>query len=338
MLERLKPRTIAIAAASFGLGALPLIGYNIRHPGRTFTENSHFSLAGFGIKADALRKTLDGSIMFDALPSYSPAPASSRVIGGWARASVWLSQHAGNHHRTLLIAGLGIAILLAIVAMNRAADRPQRRQIVFLLVAMAIAFLQMAATPGAGAAAHHEILLWPFPVIVAAMGFARLSGSRVRAWRAISFAAVALLCAENLLTDNQYIAALLTNGPSLIWTDALDGLVQSVRAQPGRRFEIVDWGYQNSLTLLSRGKVDVDGRADCLAASIAANSDCGLPAVLTRPEVEFIQHTPENQLFRGVNERLTQIGSNSGAREVIDRVIFDSFGRPVFQLVHFERR
>ena len=45
----------------------------------------------------------------------------------------------------------------------------------FRLIAMAVAWVQMAITANTGASVHHTILLWPFPQVVIAVSFASAS-------------------------------------------------------------------------------------------------------------------------------------------------------------------
>ena len=49
------------------------------------------------------------------------------------------------------------------------------RAVAFLLIAMAIAWVQMAFNPGTGGSAHHAILLWPWPQAVIAISLAGVS-------------------------------------------------------------------------------------------------------------------------------------------------------------------
>ena len=334
VFSRIRLREIAVALAALLTGAFPLIAYNATHRGATASLNANFSLKDSATKVDALQKTLNGSILFDMLAT-PPAPHNVTPSSAWERASERLAQATGDHHRTGFLWLIGIAICLGIFAVNWR----ERRQMIFLLLAMTIAFLQMLITVGAGGAAHHIVLLWPFPVVFCAIPFGALASARFRVLRYASVAVVVVLFGQELLTVNQYLAAFAADGFPVIWTDAIYRLSDAVRARGGTRFTAVDWGYDNSLAFLSAGRDDFDGPWECLARSAAAReSDCGVPALLTVPGLAFIQHTPKNEVFPDVNEHLQRIAAANGYSPVVDHVIADSHGRPVFQIIHFGAR
>ncbi|WP_180538692.1 glycosyltransferase family 39 protein [Nevskia soli] len=335
VLARVRARAAGIALAALFMGAFPLIAYNVTHRGATVDQNSHFVLDETALKVNALRETLDGVILFDMLVPNTASAAPFTPSSAWQRGSLWLTHKAGDRHRT----GFEWWLLAAIVPGLLIVSRRERRQMLFLLVAMAVAFLQMLITKGAGASAHHEILLWPFPAILFAIPFGALAGGRFRALRWGSLAIVGGLFAQELLTVNQYVAGFLANGFSPTWSDAIYPLARTVQARPGTRFEIVDWGYLNSLVFLTAGKVNVDNLSECLVKSASpADSDCGFAALARVPGIQWIQYTPVNEAFPQVDEHLERIAGAGGYREVIDQVVTDSHARPIFQVFHFEKQ
>ena len=96
-------------------------------------------------------------------------------------------------------------------------NSPARRPILFGLIACAATWLPMVLTAGAGGAAHHVILLWPFQLLPIAAVLARIPA-------APAALVTALLCGSNLAVTNQYYADLIRNGPGVRWTDAMDPL------------------------------------------------------------------------------------------------------------------
>ncbi len=334
-LARIKLRPALAAGGALFAGSLPFIIYNAEHRGATAGQNSHFSLGESKIKVDVLRKTLDGYIMFEMLTPPAPAIAPYVPDSAWGRGCVWLAKTSGNHARTHFVWALALAALVAVFAANR----QERRQMIFLLVAMSVAFLQMLIATGAGAAAHHEILLWPFPVVFFAIPFGALASARLRLWRYAAVVVVAAVSMQQLLTINRYVASFLTEGFPATWSDAIFGLSSVLRTQTAHRMEAVDWGIANALLLLSRGQVNPGERTTCLAESrSAARPDCGFPALMADPSTLFIRHTSGNEAFAGNNQHLERIAAANGYGWVIDRQINDSRGRPVFQILHFERR
>ena len=335
VFARIRPRATGIALGALLLGSFPLVAYNLLHRGATAGQNLQFGLADSARKFDALHKTLEGSALFDIWAPFTPPPVPFAASSGWERSSEWVAQKVGSHRRT----GFAWFLLTALCLGAFAVNPRERRQIFFLLLAMTIGFLEMLITMGAGMAAHHIVLLWPFPIVLFAIPFGALAGVRVRVLNFAAIAVTALLFVQEVLTNNQYLAGFVTGGFPPIWTDAVYGLSEAVRARGGHRFEDVDWGYGNSLEFLTAGRVDLGEDWGCLAQSASAGgSDCGMPAILARPGVLFIEHTPDNEVFPQVNEHMQRIAAEQGFGAVIDQTIMDSHRRALFQIVHFEKK
>ncbi len=332
---RVRVRTAYIALPALCIGAFPLIAYNATHRGATIQQNSHFALGETVLKVNALRKTLDGAIMFDMLVPTTVSPTLFSPSHAWQRGSLWLAREVGDHHRT----GFEWWLLAAICPGMFIVAPRERRQMLFLLLAIAIAFLQMLITTGAGSAAHHAVLLWPFPVILFAIPLGALASKRSLVLQWGSVAIVAVLFLQQLLTVNQYLSGFLKDGFPPIWSDAIYPLAQTVSSRPGTPVEIVDWGYLNSVVFLTAGSVEVLDLSQCLVKSVSASdSDCGFAALSRVPGRELIQYTPGREVFPHVDEHLQRIAAAGGYREVIDNVIADSHGRPIFQVFHFEKQ
>jgi hypothetical protein len=198
----------------------------------------------------------------------------------------------------------------------------------FLLIVTAVAWAQMTFNQGTGGAAHHTILLWPFPLAFLGIAFAEAAARLPRFGTPALAILVTFLAAENLLNTNEYLAELATRGGAGGWTDAIYRLAGSVEKSPGTNwYGLVDWGYLNALRLFHEGDLPVFVVAD------------GQPAELKReietPDCVFIQHTEDNQIFSGVNDRLRQTAADLGYGEHVERVIHDRNGRAVFELVRF---
>src|SRR5207302_11187398 len=69
-----------------------------------------------------------------------------------------------------MLYAFGLALLLAPLARGAAL-----KAILFALVAMVVAWAQMAVTVNAGGSVHHAILLWPLPEMVIAVSVAAAS-------------------------------------------------------------------------------------------------------------------------------------------------------------------
>src|ERR1039458_5753066 len=168
ILRLLTRRRVALAVAGFLLGALPLLVFNEKNHWATFRGTFHKDTSDLPGKARMLMNTAKGgglfSWMFDEdWQTTVPHPAKGRA----PTASADISSLAGHPRRHLLFYGFLLALALAPLARGDAL-----RAIVFALVAMAVAWIQMAITANAGGSVHHTILLWPLPQLIVAVSFA----------------------------------------------------------------------------------------------------------------------------------------------------------------------
>ena len=201
--------------AGFLAGALPLIIYNVRTPWATFQGNAVFSTEELPVKARMAKLTMDGSSLFGYLAhdewALHPQPAETPL----ERASVAMRNVVGPWRSGLLFWAFVAAFLLAPFW------RPNHRLVLFALIAMAVAWLQMAFNKNTGASAHHVVLLWPFPQMVVAVAFASATARLTRYRRPVLAAVVAVVCGANLLLLNQYFAQLVRYGAAGVWSDAI---------------------------------------------------------------------------------------------------------------------
>jgi hypothetical protein len=58
-------------------------------------------------------------------------------------------------------------------------------------------------------------------------------------------------------------------------------------------------------------------------------------AMITAPDFVFIQHTDDQQIFDGVNDRLRSEARALGYSEHIERIVHDNQARPVFEIFRF---
>ena len=177
VFARLSRVPIAIAAAAFLIGALPLIVYNVAKPGATASENTKLSLSAVRGKVPELRTTLDGSVLFDAMASATPGPLERAPKTALERVSVGLKKAFGHRYENWMLPAIALA-LLCLISLLRT---PLWRLPVFLLITMAVTWLQMAMNANTGASAHHVILLWPFPCVFIGMCLAGATDHAPRA-------------------------------------------------------------------------------------------------------------------------------------------------------------
>ena len=330
LLRALTPRRLAVAFFSFALGAFPLILYNARHGLETFRSNTAFDAGDLPGRARLLRYTLEGSALFGWLTADdSEAAARRQPRTAMEKASAFVSDATG-HPRS----GPGFYAFLAALALlpwlaRRNGWNGPVRAIAFALVFLAVAWLVMALTRGAGGGVHHVILLWPFPALVVAAAFAAASHLVRRGALAVALA-VPLMAASNALVLNEYYNQAVRNGGSLNWTDAVFPLARELREMPAEFVFVTDWGMLDSLRLLERGRLPVRVASD--------PADPGeVRRQVSSPGHLFLGHTTGNEFFPGATAKLEAAAARLGYRRQLLRTVADSRGKPIFEIYRFIR-
>lgn len=334
-LRRVRPLALAIALASFCLGALPLVWYNIQRPGETATANAKFTAEGLGEKATALRQTVDGTTLFGYMVYNSPAPSPRAPRSRRERLWVWISSAVPGDHRHNWMLGGWILAILSLAGLGRStAWRP----LIFLALVCGIMWAQMAFNTGTGGASHHVILMWPFSLVFMGIVFSAISRRIPRHGLPVLVAATGLLVVGNALNTNEYLAEFAVNGGSGGWTDAVYPLAKSVEKGSASWIGLVDWGYLNPLRLLHEG--DLPLFIPSIPAAGAQPTDAEraeLKDAIGDSSRLFIEHTDDKQMFPGVNVRFRHAAAEAGYQEHVERVIQDRNGRPVFELFRFTK-
>jgi len=179
-------RRVAISVISFCLGALPLIVYNVANRGITFRGNASWETHDIPGKARLLEATADSRALFGWFANEDwQTDRPNQPVSVLTAASARISTLARTPRNNLMIWAFGLALLLTPLARGDAL-----KAILFALVAMVVAWAQMAVTVNAGGSVHHAILLWPLPEMVIAVSFA--SASRRLGRRGIPVLAAAL--------------------------------------------------------------------------------------------------------------------------------------------------
>jgi 4-amino-4-deoxy-L-arabinose transferase-like glycosyltransferase len=309
-------RRVAIAALWFLLGASPLLIFNVKTHWSTFRGNVNRDTAGISGKARMLMNTVNGQGLFGYLTDedwQTPHPHS--VSNGLADA-------ADHPRHTLMFYAALLALALAPFAGWRAF-----RAVSFCVIALAVAWIQMALTANTGGSVHHTILLWPLPVWIVAVSFAGAAERLGRAAVPVLAVLAVLLVGSNLLVLNEYHVMMARNGGSVSWSDAVFPLTGRLEQSRPPAVFCVDWGIQDSLRLLGRGKLttfDLTGPLDN-------------PAVLADPAFLFVGRTKELEVFQGNRDRLAASASAAGYRRETVGLVSDSFGRPTFEVYRFAK-
>jgi 4-amino-4-deoxy-L-arabinose transferase-like glycosyltransferase len=314
---------LLVAAAAFLCGALPVVTYNLRHANATLTENAHLDTQGIARKWIQVRNAANGASLFRYMvgEEWWPSPKAPQSTHG--RVAVWIREHLGEHKSSGLYYVYG-ALLLAVPWWWK--FRAAR----FSLVFMAVSWPMMAFTHDAGNAAHHVVLLWPFPILFAAVALASLP------WRPLAWTTGALMIAMNLLVVNQYIEQFERDGAGDVFTDALYPLSASLDAYADRTLYVIDWGLAENLNLLHEGRLNilfVRGPLD--SDSPSAEDLAQIKAILRDSRGLILDHVTEHEVFPKGAARLDQAAHSFGYRREVVRTIPDSNGRPMFEISRY---
>jgi hypothetical protein len=322
---------VATGALAFGLGALPLIVYNVHEKFPTLRSNMTRDTSDIPGKARMLMNTANGEALFDWLVNENWETPVPHQPEGWLQtASAHISSLAGQPRHNLMLYAFALALLLAPLARGNAL-----RTILFALIAMAVAWAQMAVTARAGTSVHHAILLWPFPEIVIAVSFAAASRRLGRAGIPSVAAVLMVLMVSGALVTNEYYTLMLRNG-SRNWTDAIFKLSGYMNGVPSSGIYCADWGILDGLRLLNQGTLPLNVGTDPIRQPELSRDDRDyLTHMISEPRHVFIAHTRAYEVFEGLNAKLLKYAAESGYGREMLAVIPDGWGRPVYEVYRF---
>lgn len=315
------PRRLAFAVLAFTLGASPLLIFNARTGWSTFRGNVKRDTSDIAGKARLLANTVNGQGLFGYLTNedwQTPRPRPPRTA--LERGSARLANTAGHPRHDLMLYAVLLALLLSPLGGWRVI-----RTVAFCLVALALAWIQMAVTANTGGSVHHTILLWPLPVWIVAVSLTAAAERLGRAGAPALAAVVAVLVVSNLLVMNEYHVMMARDGGSVSWSDAIFPLTTRLDAAHAPAIFCADWGIQDSLRLLGRGRLVT---WDLTEPAIN-------PRVFADPAYLFIVRAPDLEVFQGTAARLIAAAAAAGYRRDLVATIPDSFNHATFEIYRF---
>ena len=333
--QSLRPRNIVLAAFAFCLGAAPLIVYNVEFPLNTFRSNVTYSTADGPAKIRNLVGALNGQALFGFLVRADAAGQPRNPQTRLERVSARISEQTGH------FAGgfYGYALLAALLLTPWVWSTPARKPILFATITMLGAWLQMFFTNGAGIAAHHVILLWPFPILVIAAALTQITRIFGGFGKTILAGIVLFLMSTNALVWNEYFAAFVRNGGGIVWTDAINPLSDTLKGLNAEAIYINDWGMFNILRMLNEEALPLRIGVDPLRKQYLDNEDRRI--VLERigqKGTVHLSHPVEYELFKGLTTTLVAVAEHAGYRCETVAQIPDRNGRIIFTIVRFVHR
>ena len=323
------PRRVLVAIVALCCGAFPLIYYNIATGGATLrTQEVMSGAAPLSQKARMVRKTMSGNVFFAWLVEEAqPATVDRHPRGLAAKASVAVSDLLHGQPRSN---GMFYEFLIACCLAPWLWFTRFRRATMFVMIYLAVTWLQMAALPNTGASMHHVLLLWPFPHFLIAIAVTGMASAMLWARVAIVIA----MLASNVLLLNQYFAELTINGTTAIWTDAVNPLFEYLDSLKDVRVVLTDWGYSPTLCILSDGEM----RFTDISYTLLGPSEAEVKWVRTLiedPKTVFVQHAAGSEQFTAAAARLASLTAQARRTEEVIKVIADRNHRPRFEIVRY---
>jgi 4-amino-4-deoxy-L-arabinose transferase-like glycosyltransferase len=313
-------RTAALAGAAFLAGSFPLVAYNIRHDFQTIKQDGYLDPTSIPAKWVHLESALQGKSLFGYVVAEEWMPPAKPVSSLQGRVAVWIREHLGAHNRSGFF-----YVLLGLLAIGAPWWWPHRAAR-FSLVFLAVSWLAMASTYRAGAAAHHVILLWPFPVLLAAIAMTAVP------WRGIGTGIAVMAIAMNLLVVSQCIFQFERYGAWNTFTDAIYPLADSLEGSSDTIY-VTDWGIFESLQLLHDGRLKLRIVSSALAAESPSEIEKGeIREMLSDPSALLVAHVREREAFLNVGRHLDEYVLAAGLRKQTVRGVSDSNGRPIFEV------
>jgi hypothetical protein len=338
--SRLTRRNLGLAAGGLLLGALPLAAYNLAFNFDTFRSNSSFSLSQIPSRWHALNITWSGEILWDYM-AHAPWASGAQRAPATELEDLSADLHAvagvRYHYHNEMEPAFWLALALTPLLWFTRARKPM----LFCLIAMLVAWLQMAITKDAGLGAHHVVLLWPLPQWFLAVVFVEAAAWRPLQWRnagtILLACGVLFLAVDNVLLTNEYFYQLSTYGPTKNWSDAIFQLSDETTRIKSHELIVDDWGIVNPLVTLHRNRLPLVYADQSFLAPGTPAADRQL-AVKRLAEETWIGHTPEFQQWTGVNDRIVQVAREAGFEKQVIETVPDRNGRPVFEIFRFVRR
>ncbi len=320
---------LALAAAGFVVGAFPLLVFNLENNWATFAGNVSRDTNDLPGKARMLMETAKGDGLFGWMFNegwQTPKPQSPRGVIQTASADI--ASLFGHPRRHALFYAFLLALLLTPLARGDAL-----RAIFFALIAMAVAWIQMATNANTGGSVHHTILLWPFPQIVVAISFAAASRRLGRVGLPTLAVVTAGLFVSGALVANEYYYVAYSYGGAPVWSDAIVPLSDFLKsAGPGTVYTL-DWGMLDPLRFLNQGKLKLASGNDPVSkAQLTPDERMTVLRMLADPGAVFVGHTKDFENFAGTNQKLVDFAAAAGYRREMLAVIADRYSRPAFEV------
>lgn len=322
ILRAWNTKAAVLFALGLCVGSYPLLKFNVQTGGSTLKSNAHPEFSSIGAKASFLEHAVDGEVA----PAATVDLANSnpdRLGHPFSQTASWITDHLGSAPSSWRFP-IGLLLVLCGLA---AANRVQRKWILFFLISGVLGWLQAAITPEAGGSIHHTVLFWiPW---YAALG---LSAGSIAAWRthftgpAIA-SVTALLVLGGALTMAVDYGDLIRHSPTTPWTDADIALTSKLAALGATRVVTADWGIADVIALRSRDQIAVDEQVFNLNGG---NFDRDQFEQCKPPSCWVVTHVPGKVMLAQASQTLQRSFKEDGITPTAETVLADTHGTPTF--------
>jgi hypothetical protein len=261
---------------------------------------------------------MDGSVLFGFMTAFDSGLMPGEAGRWYQKISFALSGLLGAPHSSFTLWASGAAVLSLVLLWGT----PARKPILFGFIVCVATWLPMVLTAGAGAAAQHVILLWPFHLVMIAAAVDRLPRVGV-------ICVTLILCGSSLAVTNQYYADLIRNGPTMRWTDAMDPLERVLTDMHARRIYVADWGIIETMNLLSEGMLPI--------RTAELGSDDSIRGMLLDSRNVFVAHAKGAAIHPNERAALEDLAQREEYLEEPVATIVDRNGRPAFDVFRFRK-
>jgi hypothetical protein len=321
-------RRLGLLLLTGALGAAPFVYYNLHRPAETLAWTPPSETLPYTQRAVIMKRTLDGSALFDYItrpdaPPASPAPTRVESTG------LALSRLTGQFHHHLLFPALFAALAVAFYFRRTA----YAQAIFFAATALLSGWLVMFAFAMGAQGSHHIVLLWPLPHLMVACAIAELARRRL----AIAFGLTTVIAGSEALVTNEYYAEIVRHGPADYWTSAAEPLRAYLSEAAPNAIYPLEWGIIGPLRALGRGKLPLGFTPEWLDAGVTfgPQDQAALRHLLTVVNPYFVRYVDRSGRSNAPVERLLARAAELGYRERELSTILDRHGRPMYLVTQF---
>ncbi len=275
----------------------------------------------------AVGMLIGGSPLLYALTKASPAQSLVFHITPellWGRLALMTSTMTGSGLMGFMAVGKPVPdfpalVLLALIAAV-AVKGPWRNTRVAFAVSIVLSWCAMAMFQNIGMSVHHTVLLTP---ILCALIALTIEDAGPRPWEAALLPLVAL----NLYSLYELGRAT----PRPLWSPVLNDIATRIAPRAPQRIVCDDWGLQNTIWLMSEGKLRPT--TITVTDTLSAADRKSVTTALTTPGTMFITFTEPNRVFPKGHQAIQKLAQELGlpiatVERIRGTVEFDSFFAP----------